>query len=96
MLGVRTGTFKKLKSFFSSGENGRNTKREKNVLQTMDDSELIRRYRLDRAGIVFVSDLIREKLTSRFGPLFRKPRGLVRVSPMALIWKHVIYLEAAA
>ncbi len=36
----------------------------RNVLQTMDDSELIRRYRLDRAGIVFVSDLIREKLTS--------------------------------
>ncbi len=36
----------------------------RNVLQTMDDSELMRRYRLDRAGIVFVSDLIREKLTS--------------------------------
>ncbi len=34
------------------------------MLQTMDDSELMRRYRLDRAGIVFVSDLIREKLTS--------------------------------
>ncbi len=30
----------------------------------MDDSELIRRYRLDRAGIVFVSENIREKLTS--------------------------------
>ncbi len=27
---------------------------------------------------------------------FGKPRGLVRVSPMALVWKHVIYLEAAA
>ncbi len=23
-------------------------------------------------------------------------RGLVRVSPVALVWKHVIYLEAAA
>ncbi len=33
------------------------------MLHTMHDSELIRRYRLDRAGIVFVSDLIREKLT---------------------------------
>ncbi len=30
----------------------------------MDDSELIKRYRLDRAGIMFVTDLIREKLTS--------------------------------
>ncbi len=30
----------------------------------MDDSELIRRYRLDRAGIMFVTDFIREKLTS--------------------------------
>ncbi len=36
----------------------------RNVLQTIDDSELIKRYRLVRAGIVFVSDLIREKLTS--------------------------------
>ncbi len=36
----------------------------RNVLQTMDDSELIRRYRLDRAGIVFVTDLIRNSLTS--------------------------------
>ncbi len=34
----------------------------RNVLQ--DDSELIRRYRLDRAGIVFVTDLIRDALTS--------------------------------
>ncbi len=32
----------------------------------MDDRELIRRYRLDRAGIMFVSDLIREKLTLAF------------------------------
>ncbi len=36
----------------------------------MHDSELIRRYRLDRAGIVFVSDLIREKLTLAFFFLF--------------------------
>jgi len=42
LLGVRTRTFKRLKSFFSRGENGRKTKREKNVLQTMNDSELIR------------------------------------------------------
>ncbi len=30
----------------------------------MDDNELIKRYRLDRARIMFVSDLIREKLIS--------------------------------
>ncbi len=30
----------------------------------MDDSELIRHYRLDRAGIMFVTDLIRDMLTS--------------------------------
>ncbi len=36
----------------------------RHVLKTMDDSELIKRYRLDRAGIMFVTDLIREKLTS--------------------------------
>ncbi len=42
----------------------------RNVLHTMHDSELIRRYRLDRAGIVFVSDLIREKLTLAFFFLF--------------------------
>ncbi len=34
----------------------------RNVLQ--DDRELIRRYRLDRAGIVFVTDLIRYTQTS--------------------------------
>ncbi len=34
------------------------------MLHTMHDSELIRRNRLDRAGIVFVTDLIKEKLTS--------------------------------
>ncbi len=36
----------------------------------MHDSELIRRCTLDRAGIVFVSDLIREKLTLAFFFLF--------------------------
>ncbi len=32
----------------------------RNVLQVMDDSELIRCYRLDCAGIMFVNNLIRE------------------------------------
>ncbi len=36
----------------------------------MHDSELIRRCRLDRAGIMFVTDLIREKLTLAFFFLF--------------------------
>ncbi len=30
----------------------------------MHDSELIRRYTLDRAGIMFVTDLIKDMLTS--------------------------------
>ena len=34
------------------------------ILQTLDDSELIKRHRLDRAGIMFVVDLIRDALTS--------------------------------
>ncbi len=33
--------------------------------------------------------------TCCFGPLFRKTTWLVRVPPMALVWKHVIYLEVA-
>ncbi len=34
------------------------------MLHTMHDSELIRCYILDRAGIIFVTDLIRDTLTS--------------------------------
>ncbi len=34
------------------------------MLHTMHDSELIRRYTLDRAGIMFVTELIRDTLTS--------------------------------
>ncbi len=34
------------------------------MLHTMHDSELIRHYTLDRAGIMFVTDLIRDTLTS--------------------------------
>ncbi len=33
------------------------------MLQTMHDSELLRRYTLDCAGIMFVTDLIRDTLT---------------------------------
>ncbi len=35
------------------------------MLHTMHDSELIRCYTLDRAGIMFVTDLTRDTLTSR-------------------------------
>ncbi len=34
------------------------------MLHTMHDSELIKRYTLDRAGIMFVTDLIKDMLTS--------------------------------
>lgn len=37
VLGVRRRTFKR--SFFSRGDDGLKTKREKNVLQTMHDSD---------------------------------------------------------
>lgn len=37
---------------------------KKNGLNTLSDSELIKRYRLDGAGIVFVTDLVRRGLVS--------------------------------
>ncbi len=39
-------------------------KREKKSVAHNDDSELIRRCTLDRAGIMFVTDLIKDMLTS--------------------------------
>ena len=36
----------------------------KDPLEMYDDRELIRRYRMDRAGILFVTDLIRDVITS--------------------------------
>ena len=36
----------------------------RDILQTLDDSELMKHYRLDHAGIMFVVDLIRDALTS--------------------------------
>ncbi len=39
-------------------------RKRRNVLHTMHDSELIRRYTLDGAGIMLVTDLIRDTLTS--------------------------------
>ncbi len=57
-------TFKRHKSFFSSGENERNMKREKKCVAYMRDSEIMRCYTLDRAAIMFVTDLFRDTLTS--------------------------------
>ncbi len=48
---------------------------------------------LSRLNLGLVS---RVSSTCCFGPLSRRPRGLVRVSPLALIWKHVISLGTAA
>ncbi len=36
----------------------------RNILQTLNDSELIKCYRLVRAGLIFVVGLIRDALTS--------------------------------
>ena len=36
----------------------------RNILQTLNDSELIKNYRLDHAGIMIIVDLIRDTLTS--------------------------------
>uniref|UniRef100_A0A3P9BSJ7 Putative nuclease HARBI1 n=1 Tax=Maylandia zebra TaxID=106582 RepID=A0A3P9BSJ7_9CICH len=41
-----------------------NRRGRRDVLQTLDDWELLRRYRLDRAGIMFVVDLLRDAITS--------------------------------
>ncbi len=35
----------------------------KNVLELYDDRELIKRYRLDHQGILFVTDLVRNSIT---------------------------------
>ena len=39
-------------------------KGRRDILQTLDDSELMKHYRLDHAGIMFVADFIRDALTS--------------------------------
>lgn len=37
------------------------------VLQTFDKSNLIKRYRLDRDGILFVTDLVRDAISPSMG-----------------------------
>ena len=46
------------------GRRVRTYREQKDVLNTLTDSELITRYRLDRAGIVYVTDLVRRDLES--------------------------------
>ncbi|KAK3858137.1 hypothetical protein Pcinc_035646 [Petrolisthes cinctipes] len=45
----------------------RRFRERKDVLHDLDDGELIKRYRLDRAGIIFVTDLVRGPLTNPTG-----------------------------
>lgn len=35
----------------------------KNILNIYDDAELVKRYKLDRAGILLVTDLVRDAIT---------------------------------
>ncbi|KAK3849766.1 hypothetical protein Pcinc_003442 [Petrolisthes cinctipes] len=43
----------------------RNFRDRKDVLNELSDAELIKRYRLDRAGIMLVTDLVRERITNQ-------------------------------
>ena len=45
----------------------KNYRPRKDVLHDLSDSELIKRHRLDRAGVIFVMDLVREALKSPTG-----------------------------
>jgi len=42
----------------------RNIRARRDVLRELSDEELIKRYRLNRAGILFVTDLVRDALQS--------------------------------
>lgn len=42
----------------------RNIHARRDVLRELSDEELIKRYRLNRAGILFVTDLVRDTLQS--------------------------------
>lgn len=42
----------------------RNFRERKDIINELSDEELIKRYRLDRAGVIFVTDLVRPVLTN--------------------------------
>ena len=61
-------------------------KPRKDVLGTMNDSEIMKRYRLDRAGVIFVTDLVREALespTGRSGALTPEMKVLITLRYLA-------------
>ncbi len=58
----------------------------RNILQTLNDSELMKRYRLDRAGIMFVVSLIRDALT----PLTQRNNA---ITPEIKVITMLIYFD---
>ena len=64
----------------------RNNYRRKDVLNELNDAELIKRYRLDREGILFVTNLVRAALksdTNRFDPLTPELKVLITLRYLA-------------
>ena len=62
----------------------------RDILQTLDDSELMKRYRLDSAGIMFVVDLIRDALTSPTQRHNAIPPEMKVITTMLLIGQSAI------
>ncbi|XP_050710334.1 putative nuclease HARBI1 [Eriocheir sinensis] len=60
----------------------------KDVFEALDDAELLRRYRLDRAGILFVTDLVRRTLespTMRNNPYSAELKVLITLRYLATV-----------
>ena len=67
-------------------QQGRNY-RIRDVLNAFNDAELIKRYRLDREGILFVTNLVREALsseTSRSNPLTPEMKVIITLRYLAI------------
>ena len=61
-------------------------KPRKDVLNTLNDFELVKRYRLDRAGVLYVTDLVRDSLqnaTSRSQALTAEMKVLITLRYLA-------------
>ena len=64
----------------------KNYKPRRDVLGTLTDSELVTQYRLDRAGILYVTDLVRgalESPTGRSGALSPEMKILITLRYLA-------------
>ena len=64
----------------------RNIFRRRDVLNELSDAELIKRYRLDRHGIIFVTNLVRDALTSdtkRRNPLTPEMKVIITLRYLA-------------